>query len=175
MRKLVLMTTVILSLIGCQNQDARGKEQAGVKADTTAFTRIKWTDSVQDIGTVEAGKKAEIQFRFRNTGAKPLFIISAEPGCGCTIAGYPKQAIAPGAEGMITAAYEAPAETTGAFRKNIHVKTNTKDGTDHYIYFYGVIQNRHDKTDREKIDTATLRAVASKELKRSLLLKPNKN
>src|SRR4051812_13816053 len=117
MRLFVLLTLVIEGLIGCQQQDSRKKELLGVAKDTAAYTSIHWIDSVKNIGTIEAGKKKEIIFRFKNTGAKPLIIISAQPGCGCTVADYPKEPIAPGADGVITAGYQAPGGTGGEFRK----------------------------------------------------------
>jgi hypothetical protein len=117
---------------------------AKLLSDTSGFTTIKWIDSVKNIGLVQAGKKSEITFRFKNTGNSPLFIVDAKPGCGCTIADYPEEAIAPGKEGIITANYDVKAGTSGEFRKNIHVKTNTKDKTDTYIFFYGRIKGKGD-------------------------------
>lgn len=174
MKVYFFIIAALTSIASCQNQDVKKRDLTAIAKDTTRFTTIKWIDSLKDIGTVPAGKKAEIKFRFKNTGDKPLFIISAEPGCGCTVADYPKQAIAPGAEGLITAAYDVHAGTEGEFRKNIHVSTNTKGATSHYIFFYGVIKKEGD-TASKKIDTAALSAIKAKELKRNLLLKPTKN
>lgn len=165
----------VVGLAACNNQDVKKKETADLTKDTTKFTTIHWIDSVKNIGDVVAGKKAEIQFRFKNTGEKPLFIVSAEPGCGCTVADYPKAAIAPGAEGLITAAYDAHAGTVGEFRKNIHVTTNTKGSTSHYIFFYGTIKKEGDTTASKESDTAALHAIQIKEIKRNLLFKPTKN
>ena len=123
-------------------QDTAGDAlHAKLLTDTSGYTSIKWIDSVKNIGLVTAGKKSEITFRFQNVGNKPLFVIDAQPGCGCTIADYPKEAIAPGKEGIITANYDVKAGTQGEFRKNIHVKTNTKEKTDTYIFFYGRIKS----------------------------------
>lgn len=150
MKVYFIVIAAIVSLTACQNQDVKKKDLSRIAEDSTNFTSIQWLDSLKDIGTVDAGKKAEIKFRFKNTGEKPLFIISAVPGCGCTIADYPKEAIAPGREGLITAGYNVNTETKGEFRKNIHVTTNTKGTTDHYIYFYGAIKNEGDSTTSKK-------------------------
>src|SRR5437870_9123303 len=115
MKIYLFIIAAFISLTACQNQDVKKKNILAVAKDTTNYTTIKWIDSLKNIGTVEAGKKAEIKFRFKNTGAKPLFIISAEPGCGCTVADYPKEAIAPGGEGLITAAYDVHTGTEGEF------------------------------------------------------------
>jgi len=91
------------------------------------------------------------------------------------VADYPKEAIAPGAEGVITAGYTVSAGTTGEFRKNIHVTTNTKGSTSHYIYFYGAIKNPGDTTTHKRLDTTAIKALRTRDLKRNLLLKPTKN
>jgi hypothetical protein len=170
-----IIVAAIASLTSCQNHDVKKNDLTALAKDTTNYTSIQWIDSLKDIGAVEAGKKTEIKFRFKNTGNKPLFIISAVPGCGCTVADYPKEAIAPGGEGLITAGYNVNAGTEGEFRKNIHITTNTKGATEHYIYFYGAIKDPADSTSRRKIDTAALKARMSNQLKRNLLLKPTKN
>ncbi len=166
---------VFFSFTACQNQDNQQKDVSALAKDTLNFTTIQWIDSLKDIGAVEAGKKTEITFRFRNTGKKPLFIISAEPGCGCTVADYPKKPIAPGDEGCITAAYNVTNGTIGEFRKNIHVTTNTTGTQSHYIYFYGSIKNETASIAAKSIDTAKMGKRLSKELNRNLLLKPTKN
>ncbi|GEO11316.1 DUF1573 domain-containing protein [Segetibacter aerophilus] len=175
MKPYIFLIAASVAFIACQNQDVKKKDLSVLVNDSTKFTNIQWIDSLKDIGAIEAGKKTEIKFRFKNTGTKPLFIISAEPGCGCTIADYPKEAITPNSEGVITASYNVNSGTTGDFRKNIHVTTNTNGTTSHYVYFYGSIKNAGDTTPGRKIDTAMLNALKSKELKRNLLLKPTKN
>ncbi|HEX8460936.1 MAG TPA: DUF1573 domain-containing protein [Segetibacter sp.] len=148
----LILITAITALAACQNQDAKKTTATTITdttgsalhtkllTDTSGYTEIKWIDSVKNIGIIPPAKVAEIAFRFKNTGTKPLFIIDAKPGCGCTITDYPKEAIAPGKEGIIKANYDVKAGTSGEFRKNIHVKTNTKDKTDTYIFFYGRIR-----------------------------------
>jgi hypothetical protein len=175
MKIYLFIIAVFVSLAACQNNDVKKNDLTGLVKDSTKFTNIKWIDSLKDIGVVEAGKKTEIKFRFKNTGTKPLFIISAQPGCGCTVADYPKEAIAPNGEGTITAAYNVNAGTTGEFRKNIHVTTNTNGSTSHYVFFYGSIKNPADSATNNKPDSSALQALRSKELKKNLLLKPTKN
>jgi hypothetical protein len=171
MKKYLIIITAVLSFTACQNQDEKKTEVSSAAKDSSNYTTIQWVDSVKDIGVIDPGQKAEIKFRFKNSGSKPLFIISAQPGCGCTVADYPKEAIAPGAEGTITAAYNVTKGTTGEFRKNIQVTTNTKGSTSHYIYFKGSIKNEEDSTPTKKADTVALNAIKEKELKRNVLLK----
>lgn len=137
MKTLVLILCSVISLASCENQEEKINKVAN---DTTNYTTIHWIDSVKNIGFVNAGTNAEIKFRFKNTGTKPLFIMAARPGCGCTIADYPKEAIAPNAEGVITANYNVTKGSQGGFRKNISVSANTKGTTNHNIFFYGEIK-----------------------------------
>lgn len=143
MKTLFLIICSFFGLVSCQNEQENIDRAAN---DTTNYTTIKWVDSVKNIGLVTAGTKTKINFRFKNTGTKPLFIIAARPGCGCTIADYPKEAIAPNAEGVITAEYDAQKGTQGEFRKNISVNANTKGTTLYNIFFYGRIKKENDST-----------------------------
>jgi hypothetical protein len=137
MKKFVLIICGLIILASCQNREDKISK---VAADTANYTEMQWIDSVKKIGVVNAGTKTEIKFRFKNTGTKPLFIIAAHPGCGCTIADYPEEAIAPNAEGVITADFNVPKTGQGEFRKNISVTANTKGSTYHNIFFYGEIK-----------------------------------
>lgn len=130
-----------VSFTSCQSDETK---MSGIAGDTNNYTTIKWIDSVKNIGTVNAGTTTEIKFRFKNTGEKPLYIIAARPGCGCTVADYPKEAIAAGAEGVITANYDIHKGTEGEFRKNISVTANTKGSKDYNIFFYGQIKKESD-------------------------------
>jgi hypothetical protein len=135
--KLLLIITAFIALGSCRDE---GVKVATVENDSANYTTIRWLDSVKNIGGVNAGTKTEIRFRFKNTGTKPLFIIAAHPGCGCTIADYPKEAIAPNAEGVITAEFNAAKGTQGEFRKDVMVAANTKGTKYHYLFFYGNVK-----------------------------------
>ena len=147
MKIFVLILGSFVGLASCANREEKINQVAG---DTTNYTTIHWIDSVKNIGFVNAGTKTEIKFRFKNTGTKPLYIMAARPGCGCTIADYPKEAIAPNGEGVITADYNAAEGTQGSFRKNIAVSTNTKGTTNHNIFFYGEIKKENDSTTAKR-------------------------
>lgn len=147
MKTFVLIFCSFIGLASCENQEEKINKAAN---DSTNYTTIKWIDSVKNIDFVNAGTKTEIKFRFKNTGAKPLFIIAARPGCGCTVADYPREAIAPNAEGVITAEYDVHKGTQGEFRKNISVITNTKGSTYQNIFFYGQIKKEGDSTTARK-------------------------
>ena len=150
MRKILSTIFFITAIIACNNADQ--KPVTAVKktaADTAPLTTVKWIDSLKDIGTVVPGKKTEVSFKFSNSGSKPLYIVQAQPGCGCTVADYPKEPIMPGKEGEITANYDVATDAQGEFRKNIRVTTNTKE-RDTYIFFYGKVKTSNDSLPQEK-------------------------
>ena len=137
----ILLTGFIFCMIitACKNSTGAADNINKVAIDTSNYTSIQWIDSLKNVGKVPFGKTVSIPFKFKNTGDHPLFIISAEPGCGCTVTDFPKQAIKPGDEGTITAAFDSNKGHEGEFRKNINVSTNTKGSTSQVLYFMGTI------------------------------------
>jgi hypothetical protein len=137
--------------------DAKRDSSDAIKAstDTTNYTTVQWLDSIKDLGKLKMGEKVGIDFRFRNTGEKPLYIISAEPGCGCTVADYPKEAIMPGKEGVVKAEFDTKRGGTGAVHKNIVVVTNTKYNVNHNLFFTGelVDDSKPKSTTHKTADT----------------------
>ncbi|HEX8358252.1 MAG TPA: DUF1573 domain-containing protein [Segetibacter sp.] len=166
MKTLVVITTFFIATIAaitaCSTNDSTkvtGKDST-IIADTANYTTIQWIDSVKQIGLLEKGTVAEIKFAFKNTGEKPLFIISAQPGCGCTVADYPKNAISPDGEGIITANYDTKKVSIGEFRKSVTVTTNTKNGSSHYIFFHGQVVNKGDSLLKKQALTDTTKLTA---------------
>jgi hypothetical protein len=109
-------------------------EASTPSADPAQLTTIQWIDSAKNLGRINEGQTLKVAFRFKNTGDKPLIIESVVPGCGCTVADYPKQPIAPGAEGEITGAFDSKGRE-GLQHKEIRVVANTKNTKDHTISF----------------------------------------
>lgn len=134
--KYLLAFVFVASIISCDYAD---KTPAGVAhstqpLDSTKFTTIQWIDSVKDYGKITEGQKLDVSFRFKNTGDKPLVISSVRPSCGCTAAEPPKEPIAPGAEGVITASFNSQGRE-GINKKDIYVEANTKGTQNHTIHF----------------------------------------
>ena len=63
-------------------------------------------------------------FKFKNIGNSPLIISSATATCGCTIPEYPKEPVAPGAEGLIRVVFNS-AGKAGMQNKIISITANT--------------------------------------------------
>ena len=99
-----------------------------VLLDTSKLTKIEWIDSTFDMGRVVEGEKLEVAFRFKNVGTHPLVISSIVPSCGCTVAEKPEEAVAPGNEGVVKAAFNSQGRI-GLNHKNLTVNMNTREGT----------------------------------------------
>ena len=123
---LLLLLPVFLLFASCGGDDAGATMQSSVTSQNPGgqITTIQWLDSAQNYGKINEGQKLAISFRFRNSGNKPLIIESVQPTCGCTVADYPKEPIAPGAEGEITGSFDSNGRE-GLQRKHITVRTNT--------------------------------------------------
>ena len=127
-----LLAVCCLGLVSCLN--TTDKEKAGMEAhgsavnrpDSTKLTTIQWLDSSQSLGNIAEGQVVKIKYRFKNSGNKPLVIERVQPGCGCTVADYPKQPIAPGSESEILAEFNSKGKE-GLQKKNITVFANTAE------------------------------------------------
>lgn len=126
---------------GCLGGDNRAIAMQQVMRDSARYTSIQWLDSAnKDFGTIPEGRKVEVAFRFRNTGANPLVITQVRPSCGCTIADQPQEPIAPGAEGHISATFNSNGHP-GINRKTLFVTANTK-GSQNYSLHFTVVVNK---------------------------------
>jgi hypothetical protein len=134
----VLLSSIIW--LSCKNNDSQNDSNPKILADTTQYTQIQWLDSVVNFGNINMGEKIKVVFRFKNTGTKPLVLAEVKAGCGCTVPDYTKGAIAPGAQGEVTGAFDSNKSHPGEVRKSIFVTTNTHDKTNHTLIFTGLIK-----------------------------------
>ena len=73
---------------------------------------------------VKAGTIVTNSFKFKNTGKNPLIIKDAIASCGCTVAEFPKEPIAPGEGGSILAKFNTEGKNSMQV-KYISVYANT--------------------------------------------------
>jgi hypothetical protein len=106
--------------------------------DSTQRTTIQWIDPVvQNLGNIEKGQIAEITWKFKNTGSKPLYISNVRAGCGCTTPDVPQEPIAPGQESVIKAKFNSE-NFSGHVTKEVFVQANNSNpnnGTDNKLSF----------------------------------------
>lgn len=132
---------LVAGILGACNENPVIKAgESKTQKDTANYTTVQWIDSLVNFGTLTMGEKTKIKFRFKNTGDKPLVIADVRPGCGCTVADYTKEPVLPGAEGLVTAAFDTNRAHPGVVRKNMMVTANTK-GQQHFeLIFTGEIK-----------------------------------
>jgi len=100
--------------------EAKGEAKAEKAAEKAP--RLTIIEPVKDYGTVPKGDKLDWAFLVKNTGDADLNIISAKPGCGCTVADFDK-VVKPGQTGKVTAHVDTTA-FAGPIAKTVTLETN---------------------------------------------------
>ena len=84
---------------------------------------FKYTE--RNMGDIAWLMPASTHFEVQNTGDKPLQILDVRTDCGCALAEWASETIAPGKTAKITIAYNAA--LLGTFHKTVAVTTNTDE------------------------------------------------
>lgn len=90
------------------------------------LTTVKFIEETHDFGIITEGDVVTCTFKFKNTGSNPLKVGNVKPSCGCTIPEWPKEDIAPGAEGWIKIKFDSKGKR-GAQRKSVTVTFENTD------------------------------------------------
>jgi len=91
-------------------------------------TSIKFEEERFNFGTITQGEKVKHTFKFKNTGSEELVIVSAKGSCGCTVPEWPKEPIAPGADGEIYVVFNSDGKS-GKQVKQVSIVANTEPAT----------------------------------------------
>jgi hypothetical protein len=121
---IILATLVLVACNIRRNEkvvDEAVKQAAQALLDTTSVQLI---DSVYNFGNITEGEKVTYNFRFKNSGKKPLVISSTSASCGCTVPEKPEKPILPGETGFIKVVFNSKGKV-GHNEKNITVMSNT--------------------------------------------------
>jgi hypothetical protein len=86
---------------------------------------IEFDQTEYDFGTIVEGEKVQGVFNVKNVGKVDLIITNVKPSCGCTTPDWTKEAIAPGASGVIKFEFNS-ANRVGKQNKSITVKSNAE-------------------------------------------------
>lgn len=131
-RILVVMIAVLVALTAAisfaGDTPAKAKkseapaEKKAEPAAKDAAPRLTIVEPIKDYGTISKGEKLDWAFVIKNTGDADLQIISAKPGCGCTVADFDK-VIKPGESGKVTAHVDTTA-FVGPIAKTVTLETN---------------------------------------------------
>ncbi len=76
-----------------------------------------------DLGDIKQGEKVTHIFKFRNSGNQPLIIENVLTTCGCTVPEWPKEPLAPGAEGLLKVVFDSTGKI-GRQNKTITMRSN---------------------------------------------------
>ncbi|PZX65819.1 DUF1573 domain-containing protein [Hydrotalea sandarakina] len=135
--KILIIGCCYFIIFACHSGKADNNPAMAAAFDTSHYTMVKWIDSIVNFGTITKGEQVTVHFRCKNIGTEPLILVNVRPVCGCTVADYTKHPIMPGSEGLIEAAFNSEHVAPGNVFKTIIVNTNTKNGTEHYLFFRG--------------------------------------
>ncbi len=130
MRKFLLSIACLVVLAACNNQKTEestsdSKETSEIASVDTANAPVfKFEKEVYDFGKIIDGDVVTYDFKFKNIGNSPLIISSATATCGCTVPEYPKEPVAPGAEGVIRVVFNS-AGKPGMQNKIVSITANT--------------------------------------------------
>lgn len=91
-------------------------------ASKSTGAKIKFESEVIDYGVIQQDANGNREFKFTNVGKEPLMIQSVNSSCGCLVATWPKEPIAPGKSGVIKAHYDT--KRVGKFEKTLTVQSN---------------------------------------------------
>ena len=92
------------------------------------YPQIKFEQTTIDMGTFSLDEPIrKCTFKFTNVGDAKLVITAVHASCGCTVAEYPKDFIAPGASGEISVTYDGSNKMPGRFKKSIQIFSNCKE------------------------------------------------
>lgn len=128
MQKLSFVFLLSVVLLSC---DIRNSHTVDVKASPVAEekfaekTSVEVIDTLYNFGKATDGEKVEYNFKFRNSGSKPLIISSATSSCGCTVPEKPDAPIKPGEIGFLKVVFDSK-NRVGTIHKDIKVVSNAE-------------------------------------------------
>lgn len=128
MKKYIFFLFVTLTIISCDNRrkdkisdDTALQTEQALKDSTT----VQIIDSAYNFGKATDGEKVEYNYRFKNTGTKPLVVVNATASCGCTVPQKPEKPILPGEIGFIKVVFDSKGRI-GTAHKTISITSNAK-------------------------------------------------
>lgn len=142
MKNFLFLSSLILLLSACGDENAKqdkqkdgllstdlvSNPQSATGLDTALYNNLPemdFEDTVHNFGTLAEGIKAKHAFEFTNNGKTPLIISGAKGSCGCAVADYPRDPIAPGGSGFIQVVFDTDGKS-GHQEKSIALTTNAQ-------------------------------------------------
>lgn len=120
------------------DSEAAAKVAAAEQKEAEKAPKLSIVDPVKDFGVVAKGDKLDWGFSIKNTGTTDLQIISAKPGCGCTVADFDK-VIKPGETGKVTAHVDTT-NFAGPIAKSVTVETNDPNNPTSQLTIHAIVK-----------------------------------
>jgi len=119
-----------LFIVSCRNinknNEGNNNSNQPVIIDTSKLAVFYFEEDEHDFGKITQGEKVSFSFKFKNIGSSDLIITDAKGSCGCTVADYPKEPIAPNNEGFINVTFNTEGKK-GFQSKAITLRANIKE------------------------------------------------
>jgi Protein of unknown function (DUF1573) len=128
MKQIFIIGAAVLFLASC---DVRRKDKIAVNNKLTQQVEIKdpttvlVIDTTYNFGKVTDGEIVTYNYRFVNTGKKPLVVTNASASCGCTVPEKPEKPIEPGDTGFIKVKFDSN-KRVGMAHKTVTVSSNAE-------------------------------------------------
>jgi hypothetical protein len=124
----VVVVSIMLASCGGGEESADQGQTEITTENVESTTSIAYAEEMFDFGSITEGEKVTHVFNFTNTGDADLVIVSAKGSCGCTVPEWPKEPIAPGAEGKISVVFNSEGKK-GMQNKRVSIVANTEPAT----------------------------------------------
>lgn len=106
-----LSATLLLSCGGKKNEVDTGiihnPNSAEGYNDKEHIPVLAFDKNMHDFGTLTQGENIAYSFKFTNKGNADLVIQNCEATCGCTVADFPREKVAPGETGYVTVSFNS--------------------------------------------------------------------
>ena len=136
----LLFLCFIITGLGCSHPD---NQQDSSKKEKDTYPIIEFERDFYNFGSLNQGEKVSHSFGFQNKGNKDLLIRDAVSACGCTVAQYPKNPVAPGKKGKVKITFDT-AHRRGLQYKTVTLYTNSKNSKKTlYIKANVVVNNKN--------------------------------
>jgi hypothetical protein len=139
MKRLLFFILASAFIAASCNSTSKPEDVYTVMQDSSKYTTVQWLDTAIDFGSKKMGDIVNITFRCKNTGNKPLYLFNVRPSCGCTLADYTREPIAPGQEGKIDARFDTNKSHPGEVHKSISVSVNDSNREPTSLKFTGIV------------------------------------
>ena len=157
--KQLIWIPLIASLAACNSNDNDAADRKNEKlpaslvnnpysangtdtAMANGLSELSLVDTIHNFGALHEGEVANYEFAFTNTGKSPLLITGAQGSCGCTVAQWPHDPIAPGKGGVMKVQFNT-ADKYGHQEKSVSVTTNARRGN-YMLYITADIEKSKD-------------------------------